>query len=74
MPPRFRELKSYCENNGWVLIRQTDHFYYEKVLTDGRVLRTRVSFALHKEIPKHLWRRILERQLQVSEEEFYRGL
>lgn len=74
MPPRFRELKAYCEKNGWALIRKTDHYYYEKVLPDGRVLRTRVSMALHKEIPRQLWQRILSRQLQVTEEEFYRGL
>ncbi|MGB9887397.1 MAG: type II toxin-antitoxin system HicA family toxin [Moorellales bacterium] len=74
MPPRFRELKAYCEKNGWVLIRQTDHYYYEKVLADGTVLRTRVSMALHKEIPRHLWKRILSHQLRVTEEEFWRGL
>ncbi|MCR4420148.1 MAG: type II toxin-antitoxin system HicA family toxin [Clostridia bacterium] len=75
MPPRFRELKAYCEKNGWVLIRQTDHYYYdEKVLADGTVLRTRVSMALHKEIPRQLWKRILSRQLRVTEEEFWRGL
>lgn len=74
MPPKFRELKAYCEKNGWVLVRKTDHFYYEKTLPDGTLLRTRVSMALHKEIPKHLWKHILSRQLQISEEEFYRGL
>lgn len=74
MPPRFRELRAYCEKNGWALVRQTDHYYYEKMLSDGRVFRTRVSMALHKEIPRHLWHRILTRQLHVSEDEFYRDL
>ncbi|TYP52491.1 hypothetical protein LZ11_01658 [Thermosediminibacter litoriperuensis] len=51
MPPKFRDLKMYCEKNGWVMVKNTDHWYYEKVLSDGSVLRTRVSHALHKEIP-----------------------
>ena len=71
MPPKFRDVKRYCENNGWALIRNTDHFYYEKVLLNGTVLRTKVSHALHKEIPSHFWQRILKHQLQVTEDEFW---
>ena len=41
----------FCEKNGWVLIWNTDHWFYEKVLTDGTVLRTKVSHAEQKEIP-----------------------
>ncbi len=36
------------------LIGSTDRWYYEKVLPDGRLLRTKVSRALHREIPGHL--------------------
>jgi hypothetical protein len=74
MPPRFRDLKNYCEKNGWEMIRDTDHMYYEKVLADGSVLQTRVSHALHKEIPYHLRKRILSKQLRISEEKFGKGL
>ncbi|MEW6458669.1 MAG: hypothetical protein AB1441_06330 [Bacillota bacterium] len=55
------------------MIRDTDHWYYEKVLSNGEVLRTRVSHAVHKEIPKHMWKKILK-QLRVTEDEFWKGL
>lgn len=73
MPPRFRDLKRYLETHGWVLVRNTDHFYYQKVLADGTVLRTRVSHALHKEIPPGQWQAILKHQLKVTEAEFWHG-
>ena len=71
MPPRFRDLKRYCEANSWVLVRNTDHWYYEKVLIDGTVLQTKVSHATHKEIPAGLWKWILKQQLRISEREFW---
>ncbi len=71
MPAKFGDLKRYCDKNGWVLIRNTDHWYYEKVLADGSVLRTRISHAVAKEIPKNLWKRILDKQLKISENEFW---
>ena len=70
MPPKFRDLKKYCDNTGWVLIRDTDHWYYEKVLTDGTLLRTKVSHAVAKEIPHHLWQQILKKQLRTTQQEF----
>jgi hypothetical protein len=73
MPPTFGQLKRYCERNGWELIRNTDHWYYEKVLPNGEVLRTRVSHAVSKEIPHQLWQRILK-QLQTTEEGFWKSL
>lgn len=74
MPPKFKDLKRYCERNGWVLIRNTDHWYFEKVLSDGTVLQTKVSHATHKEIPAHIWKLILRKQLCVTEEEFWHNL
>lgn len=74
MPPKFRDLKKYCEKNGWVMIRNTDHWYYEKVLADGTVLQTKVSHAVHKEIPSNIWKLILKKQLKISEEEFWKNL
>jgi len=73
MAPKFRDLKSYCDNNGWVMVRNSNHWYYERVLADGAVLRTGISHAIHKEIPKGLWRKILK-QLKVSEEDFWKGV
>lgn len=74
MPPRFGNLKRYCDNNGWVLIRNTDHWYYEKVLINGNVLQTRVSHATHKEIPKLIWEKILKKQLQITEKDFWKSI
>lgn len=74
MPPTYRALKRYCDKNGWVLVRDTDHWYYEKVLADGTILRTKVSHALAKEIPAHLWARILKYQLKATEKEFWQNL
>lgn len=73
MAPRFKDLKRYCDNNGWAMVRNTDHWYYEKVLANGIVLRTRVSHAIHKEIPKGIWEKILKKQLQISED-FWKGV
>jgi len=74
MAPKFGDLKRYCDKNGWVMIRNTDHWYYEKVLIDGTVLRTKISHAIRKEIPKNLWERIRQKQIQISETSFWQGL
>ena len=74
MPPKFRDLKKYCDKNGWVMIRNTVHWYYEKVLIDGTLLQTRISHAVHKEIPSNLWKLILKNQLKTTENEFWNNL
>jgi len=74
MAPKFGDLKRYCDKNGWVMVRNTDHWYYEKVLIDGTVLRTKISHATSKEIPKNLWERIRQKQLQINENSFWQGL
>lgn len=74
MPPKFGDLKRYCDRNGWVEIRNTDHWYYEKVLADGTVLRTKISHTVAKEIPENLWRRILGKQLKIIDFEFWSKL
>lgn len=70
MPPKFRDPISYCDNTGWMLVRNTDHWYYEKLRVDGILLRTKISHAVAKEIPNHLWQHILKKQLQTTQEEF----
>ena len=74
MAPKFRDLRNFCEKNGWVMIRNTDHWYYEKVLADGTLLQTKISHAVHKEIPSNLWKLILKKQLKISEDEFWKNL
>lgn len=67
--PKWKELKRFCENDGWTLYKQTDHYYYRKILPDGSVLTTKVSKG-SKEIPKTLWQHILKKQLKTTQEDF----
>ena len=68
MPSR-RELKRFCERDGWELYKDTDHYYYRKQEQDGTVKRTKVSKG-SGEIHGHLWKQIRKKQLMVTEEEF----
>ncbi len=67
--PRWKELKSFCERDGWELYKSTDHYFYRKRMSDGTVKRTKVSRG-SGEIHSHMWKEILNKQLQVSEEYF----
>lgn len=67
--PRWRELKRFCENDGWELYKETDHYFYRKKENDGSLKRTKVSKE-SGEIHYHMWREILKKQLQVTQEEF----
>lgn len=65
----WKELKRYCENDGWELKKVTDHYFYTKTLEDGSILRTRVSMG-SGEIGKHKFQEILKKQLKTTKEEF----
>jgi len=67
--PNWKELKRFCERDGWTLYKQTDHYFYQKTEDDGTVKRTKVSMG-SGEIHKHMWREIRKKQLQVSQEYF----
>ncbi|MEG1312640.1 MAG: type II toxin-antitoxin system HicA family toxin [Romboutsia sp.] len=67
--PRWKELKRFCENDGWQLYKDTDHYFYKKTLTDGTLLRTKVSKG-SGEIGTILWKQILKKQLNTTQEEF----
>ena len=67
--PTWKELRRYCERDGWELYKETDHYFYRKVLDDGRILRTKVSRG-PGEIRGNLWREILRRQLETTQEHF----
>ena len=41
--PKWKDLKRYCERDHWELYKETDHYFFRKVLDDGTVLRTKVS-------------------------------
>lgn len=67
--PRWKELKRFCENDGWDLYKDTDHYFYRKIEDDGSIKRTKVSKG-SGEIHTHLWREILRKQLCVTVEYF----
>jgi len=67
--PSWRELKRFCERDGWELYKDTDHYFYRKKMADGNLNRTKVSKGTG-EIPQRLWRYILKKQLQVDETYF----
>ncbi len=33
--PRWKDLKRFCEKDGWILYKETDHYFYEKIMPDG---------------------------------------
>lgn len=72
--PSFRELLNYCRRTGWEQYKDGgDHYRFRKILPDGRVLRTKVSHSLSREIPEHLFKEILKKQLETTVEDFNRN-
>lgn len=71
--PTFKELRRYCEADGWELYKETDHYFYRKRLPNGDLLRTKVSKGTG-EIKGHLWQKILKKQLCTTQEEFNRKI
>lgn len=67
--PRWKELKRFCERDGWELYKDTDHYYYRKEDADGTIRRTKVSKG-SGEIHVRMWQEIRKKQLQVSQEYF----
>ena len=67
--PKWRELKRFCEADGWELYKDTDHYFYRKLLPDGSIKRIKIPKG-SGEIHYHLWKEILGNQLSVSQEYF----
>jgi len=67
--PSWKDLKRFCEHDGWELYKQTDHDFYRKRDPDGNVRLTKVS-RNPGQINGNLWKIILKRQLQVTKEYF----
>lgn len=68
--PSWRDLQRFCERDGWELYKQkSDHWYYQKLMPDGALKRTKVSMGTG-EIHKNLWLEIRKKQLQVTQEYF----
>ena len=67
--PSWRDLRRFCERDGWTLYRDTDHYYYRKINDDGSFRQTKVSKGAG-EIGPGLWRDILKHQLCITKEYF----
>ena len=67
--PNWKDVKRFCEHDGWELYKDTDHYYFRKWMNDGELKLTKVSKGTG-EIGKALFRRILKDQLQVTLEFF----
>ena len=67
--PSWKDLKRFCEHDGWELYKQTDHYFYRKRDPDGNIRLTKVS-KNPGQINGNLWQVILKRQLQVTKEYF----
>ena len=67
--PRWKELKRFCERDGWDLYKDTDHYYYRKIDTDSSIRITKVSKGTG-EIHMRMWKEILKKQLKVTQEYF----
>ncbi len=72
--PTWGEIERFCRIDGWREKRRTGHVFFEKVLADGTVLRTHVSFAADKTMSPGRFKDILRSQLHVSEDDFWRTL
>ncbi|MDE7416172.1 MAG: type II toxin-antitoxin system HicA family toxin [Lachnospiraceae bacterium] len=66
--PGWKELKRFCDKDGWELYKNTDHYYYRKYTETG-IRMTKVSRG-SGEIYANMWREILKNQLQVTQEYF----
>ena len=67
--PTWRELKRFCERDGWELYKNTDHYFYRKDDGSGTPRHTKVSRG-SGEIHGNLWNAILKQQLKVTLEYF----
>ena len=67
--PSWRDLRRFCENDGWELFKDTDHYYYRKDDEHGNTRRVKVSKG-SGEIYGHMWHEILRKQLRVTKEYF----
>lgn len=41
--PTFKELKRFCDKDGWECYKDTDHYFYRKIMLDGAIKRTKFS-------------------------------
>jgi hypothetical protein len=67
--PSWKDLRKFCESDGWELYKNTGDLYYRKEDDDGNIRRVKVSKGTGQIYGK-LWHEILKKQLQVDKEYF----
>jgi hypothetical protein len=74
--PTKRDVKRFCEIDGWEELSRTEHHRYKRTLNNGEILRTRVSFGSGSAFDDpRLWQRVWRVQLGLeSEAEFWETL
>lgn len=77
-PASRRQHKQFCDIEGWDTVlnargkKVRHHITYELALSDGRILRTRISRPANNETyGPSLWTAILRDQLEVAEAAFW---
>lgn len=65
--------KTFVTTEGWTEVESTHHDTYELTLSDGRILRTRISRppSSKETYGRRMWAHILRDQLDVTEEVFW---
>lgn len=75
--PTRKDHQQFCLNEGWTQVHNArgksgHHVTFELSLSDGRVLRTRISHPPNRQsYGSSIWGHILRDQLDVSEDEFW---
>lgn len=75
--PSRKDHEAFCKAEGWKLQKNArgtvgDHDIYELELSDGRILRTRISHPVNRSgYGSDLWAHILRDQLDVDEAAFW---
>jgi hypothetical protein len=74
--PTWADIEAFLGADGWHRVANRGggrqrHVFYEKVLDDGRVLRTHVSHSGGKTLSPGRFGTILRHQLEVSKDEFW---
>lgn len=56
--PRWRELKRFCDRDGWELYKDSDHYFYRKVDNNGNIQMTKASKEsgeIHAKCGRRFW-------------------
>lgn len=62
--PRWKELKRFCDRDGWELYKNTDHYFYRKRDENGNIRITKVSKG-SGEIHRAMWQTILKKNYRL---------